>query len=83
MEEELEVKVGKIVEDPKISLKQFSSYSSATANAKNAILVKSKYPGNYIPRFYEIARKIVLIPSVQISKIQTFILRNLLDNRKG
>jgi len=59
MEEELEVKVGKIVEDPKISLKQFSSYSSATANAKNAILVKSKYPGNYIPRFYEIARKIV------------------------
>ncbi|WP_113653190.1 hypothetical protein [Pedobacter namyangjuensis] len=59
MEEELEVKVGKIVEDPKISLKQFSRYSSATVNAKNTIVVNSKYPSGYIPKFYEIAKKIV------------------------
>jgi len=56
---EEEVKVSKIVEDPKISLKQFSSYCSATLNAKNTILVKSKYPTGYIPKFYEMARKIV------------------------
>lgn len=56
---EEEVKVSKIVEDPKISLKQFSSYSSATVNAKNTILIRSKYPSGYIPRFYEMARRIV------------------------
>jgi len=59
MEDELEVQIVKVVQDPKISLKQFSEYSGATANAKNSILLKSKYPSNYIPRFYEIARKII------------------------
>ena len=59
MEDELEVKTIKIVQDPKISLKQFSKYGSATVNAKNSILIKSKYPSDYVPRFYEMARKII------------------------
>jgi hypothetical protein len=59
MENELEVKVKKIVENPKISLKQFSRYSSATVNGKNSILIKSKYPSDYVPRFYEMARKFI------------------------
>lgn len=58
MEDELKV-VAKVVEDPKISLKQFTSYTASTINARTTILLKSKYPTGYVPRFYEIARKIV------------------------
>jgi hypothetical protein len=54
-----QVKVQKVVKDPKLSLKSFSSYSVATEKGKISILKKCKYPGDYIPRFYELARKLV------------------------
>ena len=47
-----------IVHDPKLSLKQFLSYIDASEKGRKSILLKSKYPGKYIPRFYEMARKI-------------------------
>ena len=59
LENELEVKVAKVVKDPKLSLKRFSQYIIATENGKKRILVGSKYPGDYVPRFYERARKLV------------------------
>ncbi|MGX5690347.1 hypothetical protein [Arcticibacter tournemirensis] len=54
-----ELKVRKIVKDPQLSLKQIAAYVSATVSAKEQILKKSKYPGGYIPRFYEMSRRIV------------------------
>jgi hypothetical protein len=57
--EELEVKVQKVVKEPRISLTMISQYVVATENGKNRILLKCKYPSDYIPKFYEMARKLV------------------------
>lgn len=57
--ESVEVKIQKVVESPKISLKQFSRYTVSTERGKNSILQKCKYPGEYIPKFYEMARKLI------------------------
>lgn len=59
IEDEVEVKVKKVVKDPKLSLKRFSQYTVATENGKTSILKGCKYPGDYVPRFYEMARKLV------------------------
>ncbi|MCW3110717.1 MAG: hypothetical protein JWQ09_5223 [Segetibacter sp.] len=59
IEDELEVKVQRVVKDPKLSLKQFSQYPNATENRKQSILKGCKYPGDYIPKYYEMARKFV------------------------
>jgi len=59
MEKEEEVKVVKVVHDPRISLKQFSRYSKATEKGKENIVKGCKYPKGYIPKFYEKARKII------------------------
>jgi len=59
MVEELEVKVQKVVKEPRISLTMISRYVVATEKVKNRILLGCKYPPNYIPRIYEMARKLV------------------------
>lgn len=56
---EVEVKQKKIVEEPRLSLTQFARYPASTANARETILFRSKYPGGYIPKYYLIARKII------------------------
>lgn len=56
---ETEVKVLKVVKDPQLSLKRFSQYIVATQAGKMRIVEGSKYPGDYIPRFYEMARKVI------------------------
>jgi len=57
--EQAELKVQKVVKNPRLSLKQFSHYMAATVRGKNGVLRKCKYPGDYIPRFYEMARKLI------------------------
>lgn len=57
--EEFEIKVQKVVKEPRISLTMISKYVVATENGKNRILLKCKYPSEYIPKFYEMARKLV------------------------
>lgn len=57
--EEFEVKVQKVVKEPTISLTMISRYVVATEKGKNRILMGCKYPPNYIPRIYEMARKLV------------------------
>lgn len=59
VEDQAELKVQKVVRDPRLSLKQFSQYMAATELGKNGVLRKCKYPGDYIPRFYEMARKLI------------------------
>jgi hypothetical protein len=59
MKEEEEVGVKKVVENPRLSLSQFAKYCAATDNARKGILLKGKYPGDYIPKFYDKARAIV------------------------
>ncbi|MES2427105.1 MAG: hypothetical protein V4560_09030 [Bacteroidota bacterium] len=59
IEDELEVKVQRVVKDPKLSLKRFSQYTVATENGKTRILKGCKYPSDYVPRYYELARKLV------------------------
>lgn len=59
IQENVEVKVQKVIEDPKVSLKMFSQYIGATDNRKRRILQGAKYPGDYIPKFYERARKLI------------------------
>lgn len=56
----VELKKEIVVEDPKLSLKQFARYPNSTIKGKQRILINSKYPGGYIPRYYEIARKVVV-----------------------
>ena len=58
-EVEQEVKVKKIVKDPRISLTMISRYIVASEKGKVSILKKCKYPSDYIPKFYEMARKLV------------------------
>ncbi|SFA38285.1 hypothetical protein SAMN04488511_101165 [Pedobacter suwonensis] len=57
---EVEVKKQKVVEDPKLSLKQFARYPDSTVRGKITILTKGKYPGSFIPTYYEEARKIIV-----------------------
>ncbi|MCY1528852.1 hypothetical protein D9M68_639730 [compost metagenome] len=59
IDDELEVKVIKVVKDPHLSLKRFSQYMVTTELGKRRIVESSKYPGDYIPRFYEMARKVI------------------------
>lgn len=59
VEEKVEVKVQKIVKEPQLSLKRFSQYMVASERGKHRILKGSKYPGGYVPRFYEMARKLI------------------------
>jgi hypothetical protein len=54
-----EVKQAKVVEDPRLSLTQFSRYHGSTLKGRQRILLDSKYPGDYIPKYYNIARKII------------------------
>lgn len=56
---EPDVRVQKIVKEPKLSLKRFSQYVVATENGKIRILKGCKYPNDYVPKFYEMARKLV------------------------
>lgn len=58
-EVEQEVKVKKVVKEPRISLTMISRYIVASEKGKISILKKCKYPSDYIPRFYEMARKLV------------------------
>ncbi|RQO77742.1 hypothetical protein DBR40_07140 [Pedobacter sp. KBW01] len=57
--QEIEVKQAKIVEDPRLSLTQFSRYHGSTLNGRRRILINGKYPGDYIPKYYNIARDII------------------------
>lgn len=57
--EQTEEKQAKIVEDPRLSLTQFSRYYGSTQNGRKRILIGGKYPGDYIPKYYNIARDII------------------------
>jgi len=57
--DELEIKVQKVVKEPRISLTMISRYVVATEKGKKRILLGCKYPPDYIPKFYEMARKLV------------------------
>jgi len=59
VEENVELKVIKVVAEPRLSLKRFSQYMVASERRKTSILRGCKYPGDYVPRFYEMARKLV------------------------
>ncbi|WP_168199376.1 hypothetical protein [Pedobacter aquae] len=56
---EVQKEIQKVILEPRLSLKQLAAYPLASAKAKLSILTKAKYPGSYIPRFYEEARKII------------------------
>ncbi|MBE9597760.1 hypothetical protein [Pedobacter sp. MC2016-24] len=56
---QIEVKQITIVEDPRLSLTQFSRYYGSTLNGRKRILIGGKYPGDYIPKYYNIARDII------------------------
>jgi len=58
-EVEVKVKVQRIVIAPRMSLKQFAKFCTASLPVRETVLQKSKYPGGYIPRYHEIARKII------------------------
>jgi hypothetical protein len=49
----------KVIEKPRISLKQIAVYPFATQNAKERIILTNKYPGGYVNRCYEEARKLI------------------------
>jgi hypothetical protein len=49
-----------VVEDPRLSLTQLSRYPGSTVSARKRILMTSKYPGDYIPKHYDIARSIIV-----------------------
>ncbi|WP_257670498.1 hypothetical protein [Parapedobacter tibetensis] len=59
VEEKVELKIIKVVAEPRLSLKRFSQYMVASERRKSSILRGCKYPGDYIPKFYEMARKLV------------------------
>ena len=50
------VKEKKVVENPRLSLSQFAKYCAATDNSKRSIILKAKFTGGYIPKFYDRAR---------------------------
>lgn len=53
---EEKVKEKKVVENPRLSLSQFAKYCAATDNSKKSIILKAKFTGGYIPKFYDRAR---------------------------
>lgn len=57
--DEVQVKAQKVVKEPRISLTMISRYIVATEAGKSRILRGCKYPADYIPRFYEMARRLV------------------------
>lgn len=57
-ESEISIKEKKILLEPQISLTMISRYVVASERRRKSILKGCKYPPDYIPRFYEIARKI-------------------------
>ncbi|UEG51843.1 hypothetical protein LLH06_12805 [Mucilaginibacter daejeonensis] len=57
--ENVAVKEKKVVLEPQISLTMISRYIIASERRRKSILKGCKYPPNYIPRFYEVARKLV------------------------
>jgi len=59
VENDIVVKVQRVVLDPRMSLKQFAKFCTASVRARETVLQKSKYPGGYIPKYHEIARKII------------------------
>ncbi len=59
VEEKVELKVVKVVAEPRLSLKRFSQYIVASERRRRSILRECKYPNDYVPRFYEMARKLV------------------------
>ena len=59
IEDQLEVKVIKIVKEPRISLTMISRYVVATEKRKTSIIKGCKYPPNYIPTYHEMARKLI------------------------
>lgn len=59
MEEDQKIKVKKIVENPRLSLSQFSRYCAASENKKKSIVLTAKFTGDYIPKFYDKAKSIV------------------------
>ncbi|MDT3405550.1 hypothetical protein [Mucilaginibacter terrae] len=54
---ELEVEVRKIVQEPKMSLTMMGRLVVATEKGKLGIIKKSKYPSDFVPGYYELARK--------------------------
>jgi hypothetical protein len=54
-----EVEVQKGVQEPRMSLKQFAKFCTVSPRAQETILRKAKFPGGYIPKFHEMARKII------------------------
>lgn len=58
-EVEQPVKIKKVVKEPRISLTMISRYIVASEKGKVSILKKCKYPSDYIPKFYEMARRLV------------------------
>lgn len=58
-EEQIESRVVKAVAEPRLSLKRFSQYMVATEKGKTSILRQCKYPGGDVPRYYEMARRLV------------------------
>lgn len=56
---EEEVKVRKIVVDPRISLTMVGRLVVATDKGKLSIIKKCKYPSDFIPGYHELARKLL------------------------
>lgn len=57
-EAEVTLKEKKALLEPRISLTMISRYVVASEKGRKSILKGCKYPSDYIPRFYEMARKI-------------------------
>lgn len=57
--EEIEIEEQRIVLEPRISLTMISRYVVGSSKRRRSILKGCKYPPNYIPRFYELARKLI------------------------
>lgn len=56
---ESEVKIRKVVNDPRLSLTMMGRLVVASEKAKLTIIKNSKYPSDFIPGYYEIARKFI------------------------
>lgn len=56
---EEEVKVRKVVVDPRISLTMIGRFVVASERGKLGIIKKCKYPSDFVPGYHELARKLV------------------------
>jgi len=54
---EVEVKVRKVVVDPRMSLTMMGRLVVASERVKLSIIKKSKYPSDFVPGYHELARK--------------------------